>query len=369
MAVKIGIVTFTNYNNYGSTLQRYAMQEVLASMGYKGESVWLRNINLSKKRIWDFVVYALPKMRERARRFKDFINKKAPVTLFDSEESLAAAHEQYAAFIAGSDQIWRGVSSFFFLEFAANRPKIAYAASGLCHLPQKYWPWAKDALARFATISVREKGIVELAEKISGRKATNVLDPTLLLDSSFWSSQAIPPRSKKPYVFCYFVQTRSFALPSMPQVASWYHLKLTEAMARQLGASSIYLCGAPKGVPWRNFSQAAGAGPQEFLGLIRDAEMVITDSYHAMLFAIQFQKPFFVLPVKWKNPKYDETIRHRSLLETLGLSSRFLPLGSPMPEREEIPIDYTRANEILAQQREESLHFLQDALHCAVGQT
>lgn len=367
MAAKIGIVTFAEYNNYGSVLQRYAMQEVLASMGYQGESVWLSNLKFSKKRIWDSLVYALPRMRERASRFNKFVEDKAPITLFQNEEALAAVHEQYAAFIAGSDQIWRNRSPFFFLEFAANRPKISYAPSGICHMPQEHWPWAREALARFDSISVREKTSADMVEKVAERKATHVLDPTLLLDASFWASQAIAPKSKKPYVLCYFVQTRTFSLPSMPQASSRYHLKLTEEMARQMGARPVYLCGAPKGVPWRNFSEAAGAGPQEFLGLIRNAEMVITDSYHATLFAIQFQKPFFTLPVKWRDPSYDETRRHRSLLDILGLSSRFLALGAPMPTREEIPIDFAPVNERIAQAREQSLRFLQNALRCSIG--
>jgi len=367
MATKIGIVTFAKYNNYGSVLQRFAMKQVLASMGYEGESIWVSNIELAKKRIWDSLFESFPKMRERAHRFKKFIRSKAPITFFPSEESLAADYEQYAAFIAGSDQIWRNRHSFFFLEFAANRPKIAYAASGLCHLPQEQWPWAREALAGFDHISVREKNVVDLVEQIVQRKAAHVLDPTLLLDASFWDAQAIAPKSKKPYVLCYFVQTRAFSLPYMPQEASHYHLHLTEAMARHLRAQPVYLCGAPKGVLWRNFSEAAGAGPQEFLGLIRNAEMVITDSYHATLFAIQFQRPFFTIPVKWRNPAYDETRRHRSILETLGLSSRFLALDGPMPTREEIPIDYTQANERLAEEREQSLRFLQNALRSAVG--
>ncbi len=359
---KIGIATYTNFNNYGSLLQRFAMQQVLASMGFLGESVSLSKLIPGCRRVWDVLIRRLPRMVERNKRFAQFITEKAPLRMFNSEQELAQHSEEYDAFIAGSDQIWRDRIPFYFLKFVTNRRKIAYAASGLDHLPPEEWQWAKEAIGSIDYISVREKSSVGKVDAIAQRSAEWVLDPTLLLETSFWDRLAMAPRNKGRYLFSYFIQSRRRPLPYMPQAPCTYFFETVDQLARQLGLEPVFLCGAPRGYLPYNFSDVAGSGPQEFLGLIRDAELVITDSYHATLFAIQFKKPFYSLPVAWKNDANDESRRCRDVLDRLELSNRFLPLGSPLPRSEEIPLDFTKTYSLLDRERAASRAFLARAL-------
>ena len=99
------------------------------------------------------------------------------------------------------------------------------------------------------------------------------------------------------------------------------------------------------------------AGPTEFLGLVRGADLVVTDSYHGMLFSLIFERQFY--SVHRQSKDYDQSTRQRSVLATLGIEDRYINGNyDDIPE----DVDYGRVNATLNSEREASLKYLKAAL-------
>lgn len=229
MMKTITIITLQNVRNYGSVLQALATQKIFESLGCEvgffnylrsnNATPWVRIKNWTNKKplLTKVLIGALlyPTFVLQDRRFKKFLNKhlnvqeKVCTTMADFEE-LELTSDIYCT---GSDQTWNsgwngGILPELFLAFVPEHiKKIAYSAS---FGKSKLDTWEKEEtcklLARYQAVSVRESTGVDICSEL-GCDATHVLDPTLQLDRTFWSSYAGCRPLEYGYVLIYQLNT------------------------------------------------------------------------------------------------------------------------------------------------------------------
>ena len=303
--MKIGIITFHRPENFGSALQAFALKEYLRKLGHESaviDFVFPRDLKQYRlfrthvyiQRPWSIlgdIVY-LRRNIQKKKRFHDF--RKKYLNLTDSyvyqKNDLSELNNEFDAFICGSDQIWNldctgGVVPEYFLGFANdNKLRISYAPSMPEKPSKQYYDTLIEYLNKFDYLSVREnstKTFFENELKIK-RPVEHVLDPTLLLSANDYIKSFGLEKKNKKYIFVYILGNTEIK-QSIAQEANRKSeetgLPIKYVMVRRV-----------KGL--ENGSYCLGIGPVDFLDFVFNASYVITDSFHASVFAILFQVPF-----------------------------------------------------------------------------
>ena len=292
---KIGIVTITNDGyNFGNRLQNYALQTILERMGYDVETL-NRPIRGNQRLWWKrkkmVLHYFLPYRRKIVhlkagnfyfwnRRYIKWSNRVA------TDDILPLLGKQYDYLIAGSDQIWNpkfiwGEDPYMFLQFAKPEQRIAYSPSiGLDEIPQEnitqYEDWWRD----WNALSCREYTGANIISRVINKKVPTLIDPTLLLSSEDWCKLTKGIKTPKKYIFVYM----------LGEITGEYK-EYIDKLAHENQCEVVDVM---------NDIRYAGGNPSVFVALIQNAERVIADSYHAMVFALLFHLPFtFIDRVGW----------------------------------------------------------------------
>jgi hypothetical protein len=191
-----------------------------------------------------------------------------------------------------------------------------------------------------AAISVREEKGKELANQLTGREDIYLhLDPTLLLRAEEWKKIEKKPKlyDGGNYILKYFLGEKDSKInQDIEKFAKANKLTIIDVISQDS--------------PYYNI------GPSEFLFLERNAEVIITDSFHACVFAILNERPFVVVERKEKNFQSMGS-RIDTLLDKFHLENRRYDAGS-LDETAGTPINYTRVNEILEIERNDSIQYL-----------
>ena len=319
--MRVGIITFHCSYNFGSALQAYALQRAIGILCDTVRIVDYRSADYNQyhlfrplrpwKMAWSPSI--LGRLIERKRGFLNFSANRLNLTpkkySYHNESRLEELQNTFDVFICGSDQIWNldctgGVVEPFFLSFAGDRRRIAYAPS-LAHTsfnPKNYDKGRVAALlSDFDFLSVREEETIPLFQPLVNKRIEVVLDPTLLLDADAYADMADTHVEKHPYVFMYLLRE----CPELIESAT--------AMGAE-GACVIYISEKDFAIP--NSKNLFGAGPEEFVSLIVHADAVLTNSFHAVVFSVLFHKPFRVFAID------KSSSRMRDLLGKLGIPER-----------------------------------------------
>lgn len=346
--MKVGIVTFQETNNYGANLQNYALQQAVKQLGGTPETIDYRSryigrpyglAHLKNKGLGaylfgvvGYLVYALRTGKTKAfRRAIDYSPKV-------KRDGLEALNGRYDRFLTGSDQVFNhkltGMDGTYMLDFVKDKSKChSYAASlGLAELEPEVQEQYRAWLSEFASLTVREQTAAEVLSETLEREVTVVSDPCFLLERADWEKAVVPPKVKKPYVFVYELAWSKDVVAVAQRIAKEKGLKIVFAPF-PMGKAA---CGS-----WR-----LGAGPGEILGLIRDAEYVVTDSFHGTLFSILFNKAFYTRIAEKKIGS-----RISDLLKKCGLEDRLL---DPSMTSFSSDIDYAAVNAIIGEYRRAS---------------
>ncbi len=352
--MKIGIVTYHRTNNYGAVMQSLATRFVLEEMGHEVYYVdywpdyhkekyaifpktkfakmnWLRKVK--------FLLSLLRYYRSKKKRIDNF-NKFFQTYIYPYCRPI---DDYYDVVIYGSDQIWRkqvetGVyNPFYFGKNKLNtRHQVSYAASmGVIPDNVNDKLILKGYFSYLDSISVREKKLKDLVTEL-GYNCEQSLDPTLLLNKEKWSSLInLKPTTSEKYILYYKLLNYSFDEEAI------------KCFARKRNIKLITLCGsASKDTE----NMITTASPQQMLSLINGAEYIFTSSYHGLVFAILFHKPFYAA-FKVNSE------RASSLLSDLNLSERLLEPKSSIPQNE-CAIDFSKTDRILERKRKQSLDYL-----------
>ena len=316
--MKIGILTQHFLLNYGGIIQNFALQQVLLKLGHEpltfehdtcySRTRWLLRTAkqiLKTRSLKGLPVYPVYQGRVGNKNFIKFVLKNIrSVTVKDFTSGLT---QKYGldAYVVGSDQVWRPAFNLgprlgnMFLDFADDKvKKFSYAASFGC----KEWEYTEEQelqcgklAKRFDAISVREASGVDLCKEHFGVDATLVLDPTLLLDKEDYGKVCNDVPRKGKHIFVYSL------------VVSEGVLAVAEKVAETMGLPII--------VKQAGSKVRKEDTIEDWFAEFRDADYVVTDSFHGMVFSIIFNKPFSIV----MNPSGGND-RYISLLSQLGLT-------------------------------------------------
>lgn len=368
----IGIITIHKINNYGSVFQAYALQKVCEDMGYRVEiidytfpNIHHQNNNFAKvadtqpkEPRWIKLLFAYALLKQH-RGIANFVHKYQHLSslTYNSPEELKSNPPQYDIYMTGSDQLWNprhcNGDPAFMLHFASNESlKISYAASiGANDIPKDLYPLYKELLDRYKYISVRETSGVDVIRKVTGKKVTTVLDPTLLLDKNEWNKITTPKRLvQKKYILCYFLNYSFNAFPYVDELADY--------IQKQTGYEIVRVARPPHKLKFNHTTYMVGASPEDFLALVRDAEIVLTTSFHGTAFAVNYGKPLISI-VEDRNASDSRQV---SLLNCLGLMKQVLSISDDFPSFESSIYDIDSEQKCLEALRCESKGFLLKAL-------
>lgn len=377
--MKVGIITILKVNNYGAELQAYATQAALKKLGYEAEIIdylFYKNPNHKPTRrsrpmfSHSLVVKVKERLYPIIERLRSARNKKSQqlrkqrFEMFHRDntsmsatyhiiDELYAAKMDYDVYLTGSDQVWNPniYSSLdpYFLDFAPKESKrISYAASfGVTQIPDYAKAYYRKQLLNYSVIGVRERSAVNIVKAIAGKDAEWVLDPTLLLSQEEWQKVSRPCHINGEYILIYELTPCSY----IRQLAEHFH--------QEKGWKMVRVCKSV--IPEEkdgSILNITDAGPAEFLSLVANATLVVTNSFHGTAFSVNFNRDFYtILPMRKQNNS-----RQRSLLEMFGLTERLLMEGSPMPNASSMTIDYTTVSMRLSNERRKSINFLKQAI-------
>ena len=353
--MQIKVITRHTPNNYGSLLQSIATLRVIESLGHQCEIIdyWKRDevglqgilTSLQGKSLWKnslfkrmaYVALRYPGEKIAALRFDKMRRRYLKLTprcySMEELESLQAD-----VFMTGSDQVWGplldgGYDEAYFLSFVKEGiRKVSYAGSfGRTEFSDIIIAFYKRLLSKYDALTVRESSAVKLLEEWGIDCGGQVLDPTLLLDSSQWSGY-IEEDVKKEYVLIYEIHNNPRLDDYAKRFAAHVGLPLVRVSPtfHQLARGGRFV-----------FCPEIGT----FLSYIKNARYMLTDSFHGTAFAINFHTPFLeVLP----NNKTGA--RNQSILQLTGLEDRIVTDFNDfsLADRQ---IDYAKVNEIMHRER------------------
>ena len=375
MSKKIGTISYNiycNFTNYGSALQTWALHQAIKKV--TGDMIkpvlvdYCPEILVDKDplnpfaNMWDkdeesrrMCELTLPAIRENYYKFDRFYHERFTRT---SKKYTAqnfneiCTDEDISGFVCGSDTIFCpdefGIDDGYYANYECmKKHSVAYAASfGDPHFTDETYKVLNDRLQNFNAFGLREKLMVPYVTKHTNVPVKKVVDPTLLLMSSDYDKIAEKRLEQEKYLLLY---ARRYN-PKMEEYA--------EKIAAENGWKIIEISLRATNAEKPNRRMFYEAGVEEFLSLVKYAECVITNSFHGMIFAVQYCRPFYVFSREQCDTKITE------LLDLFGLSDHMLVTEAEKKNMSEI--NYEEVHSRIAEARKESLEFLNTELTSCV---
>lgn len=349
---KAGIITLYYKNdNYGGIAQGYALQQYINTLGidselisyqrtpakilskgeelkklgvkgfvslkadcfFKKTKVKLKNKNARKK----YGLSLKDKLQQRKDAF-EVSREEVPHSPVYTEDNIINCSDRYDYFISGSDQIWKpGVLQppYIFTFLPENKVRFSYASSiTTLNNDKEYDEKMKNALEKYKWISVREESGQKYLEKLLNRNVDLVVDPTFLLSKEQWEEYITERQIKEKYVFTYFLGQSTKQRKIVEKYAKENNLKIVSLPHVE---GKIYACDI-------NFGdiQLYDVNVRQFLSLIKYAEVVFTDSFHAGVFSNIFETQYWIFEREVFSKKVSMNSRLDTLLALLGEEDR-----------------------------------------------
>lgn len=376
--LKVGIVTIQRSSNYGACLQCYALYKYIESLGFICEIIDLYRpgvkhqeycsskrfkpsrysikkviVERFKRLFGKTIEQKYPRSAIRMCKMHDFNNRMNYSRPYVGPDDLYANPPKYDIYISGSDQLWNPTMNYcvepYFLTFAPEgSKKISYATSiGVAELQEKekqnYRKWLSD----YTSISVREKTAQLLLTSFVNIHIEQVLDPSFLLLKDDWLSISIPPQISKPYILLFTLEY-SDAL-----------LRYAEKLKEESDLELVYLCWRQPTDSFGNYIVEREAGIEEFLGYIRGASLVITNSFHGTAFSLILETNNFIVYVG----KSKRSSRIVDMLAKFSLSDHIIEkLDQPYKVLSAETIDYHAIQEVMQDEIRRSRDFVKASL-------
>ncbi len=387
--MKIGVTTYwTSEDNYGQLLQCWALQQYLKKLGHEPFLIKYSPIKQTRKKTSILKYLSIKKWmdllsgRRKKNRLVDeenfalkqknsVLNKKRGFDVF-RDEFIESTNLVYTSindlrkmppdadvFISGSDQVWNNPldednTAGWFLDFGKeNVRRIAYAASVGRSIEKKECKLMKKYLLRFDKISVREESAKKLIENIGIKDVCATIDPTLLLKRDSYDSLIQQEKKTSSYIFIYVLNVRS---------ADEIYLDVIKSVAKERNFL-LHFVNASGYLPARKLSDDVEPlllTIPEWIEQIKNADIVVTTSFHGVVFSILYHKKFIVLLLK--NEFASGNSRIENFLKKLDLTSRIYDGKSNMDEIVSENIDWDSVEEKLTEMVTFSQNFLLEGL-------
>ena len=345
--------------NYGEMLQAYAVQSVLRKFGVEAVTISYLD-NATRQGLKKNTIY-----KENAVgywRFKNFVKKYMnPVIQCSTKEEVEQESRGYDYYICGSDQIWNPASydkdGIYTLNFGKRSVvRISYAPSmgvnKILRTEEKTVANMVKNLQKLDFISVRETVSKEILESRVEKDIAVVLDPTLLVPYKEWAVLASKRKNKGKYAFVYV----------LGKIDDTY-TELIHSIATMYQVESIVWLSVIKNehLAGKNVKKVVMASPEDFLSYVRFAEVVITDSFHGLMFSVKFQNNFFVLDRKYGKKNMAGDPRLDDIMDRLNITGRKVKSVTELKNCKK-NADYVTYKGNYIKEREKSFAFLQKAL-------
>lgn len=358
MDKKVGIVTFHRALSYGANLQAYALQNFLFKLGIDNEIIDYRcqymidhyqktfrksNSNAVKRFVWN--IKTAKSVKQKKIHTTNFVDKYLKLSKPYDSDNINSVNELYRAFITGSDQVWSptcvGFDPVYFLTFADSEKKFSYAASiAVNSIPDKFKSEYKNRLCDFSGISLREQTGADIVSELTGKKTQVNIDPSMLLTVSDWDKICSDAPYKEPYILL-------FTVPKPKNLVN-YALKL----AQEKNCRILWLNSFGKKYNSDRIEYLSPVDITEFIGLIKNAEYVCTNSFHGNAFSLLYHKNFVVET----DTAAKKNVRSEDLMLKLNLKARILSTDNAPDINDNTDWDYV--DRTLDSFREESKKYL-----------
>ena len=347
-------------DNYGAALQSFALQRYLRDIGH--EAFVIRYYQIPKAQpfakkllyVLSHPMVLINRKKNKAkqsripewnksRNFDSFRNKSIALSesVYNGFDQLKEHFPEADIYITGSDQVWGGSlmneqNRAFFLDFGKDETRrVAYAASfGRNFFPCEDEALFKSLLSRFTAISMREESGVQILKE-RGIESVRCLDSTLLLP--FKEYQAMIPENKHnaPFAFFYTVNVSS------PQEIYWD--QITDLLQNK-GIQSIVTTGSGYLQAEEMFDRAIYdyATVEGWLSNIAYSRLIVTASFHGVVFSYIFKKNFVYMPLRAKSAKGNSRVT--DFLESVGLIGRMAKDWDDVKRLIDEEIDYEKLN-------------------------
>ena len=328
--------------NYGAILVAYAVNYLIKKLGYS--------------------VLMLQKLKNQWGNYP--INDTIPINFakkhyfisesYENENDLVQLNDKCSNFVVGSDQMFSYLLNlgFSFLEFAENsKNKIAFATSfghDKFDLPEKEIVKKQFLLNRFNHIALREK-TDNLCNKIFKINAIQVIDPSLMVEREEYEKLAdtVDTTYSEPYLLTYILDLNKDKIKAIKYIAKSLNLKIINIQNLDFTTQRSSELSFDK-----NYT------PEEFLHLYKNAQFIVTDSYHGTCFAIKFNKNFIsMINVLRGGMRY-------KMFEPMKIMDRFLDNPLDVMGNKIIfqNVDFSIANEYIKLKSKEAILWLKEAL-------
>ena len=372
--MKIGILTFQASHNCGSMLQAYALREVLNRKF--GMDVEIINYsNKESRKMYGLFDYSISRgaIMHNLRTLKYYKSVKQSIdeyeefssrflvkskTRYTQPKQLQKVSKIYDMVIAGGDQVWNvrcpDAGKEFYFSTIHNIRKIAYSPSLGGSNIFKYADNIeiyKRLLDEFESISVREPNGQKWLQQLTGRDIPIIADPTLLLTQEEWERYLPVPDVKGDYIFNYaFFHNK----PETNRIIQKISDKLSMPVYVMDFKSFEFYKLSKYGI--RRYDHT---GPLAFLGLMKNAALVLTQSFHGTLFSALFNRRFW--SYNWPQAENPDDDRAIAILNQLGLNERYKYISAlEQMSCDELmqDIDYTEINSRIVNERKKALNFI-----------
>lgn len=388
-SARIGIVSlYYNNDNYGGIAQSYALYKVLEKLGYQAELLsYRREMFVKQQTKASFLekirrnsisgicsrYYRKAKAKLEKQLEKPYVQKlqkralllerfreQIPHSKVYTKETIFECENEYETFVSGSDQIWKpGVADdvflFNFLKHPEQKNIFSYASSvAVEYFDRVYLDFMEKSLKKYHSISVRESVTARQFTEYFSYPVSAVVDPTLLLKREDWEKVTAKRVVETPYVFSYLLgndkkqrqRIRKIAREQKKLLVTVPHIKNGNSFQFRLEDWKFGDC------------QLFEVGMEEFFSLIKYADFVFTDSFHATVFSYLFETDFWLMERIAKDKKQKMNSRIYELTGMLGLEHRILKEDSKIEDR----IDYKIAQKRIEPYIQNSMEFLLHAL-------
>lgn len=309
--------------NYGAILTAYSIQQYF------------------KEKNMDYYIlnFVNPKSRKEFETSfcKTFANKYLKLTqAIENLDELKNLNIQTDNFVVGSDQVFRYVFiekeiDLYLLKFTEfSKRRVAFSASfGIddyeANDEQTYF--AKKALKRFDSISVRECSGVDLCKKTFGVNAEHIIDPVFLIDKQKFEDLIDKSNKKYENKIVYYI------LDKTPEIEE--NIKILSANLN-LDVECIY---------------GENLSVEEWLTALKTCKYFLTDSFHGTCFSLIFHKPFICLRNKNRgNARFD------SLEKTFRIKSCFVSCKAELANSDllENSFDWNEIDKVISVEKEKA---------------
>lgn len=373
--MKIAIITQPLRTNYGGILQNYALQTILKRFGHTPTTLQRQEFNKTEYPRYFLTIfkriilklggkYRYPIFYEK-KYMKDypiftqytlgFVNRHIKTQVVDYSNP-TLAKDEFDAYVVGSDQVWRPSYNnirFTFLDFAKEWgvKRIAYAAS----FGTDKWEFSQEDTAvctslirKFDAVGVREYSGVLLCHEHLATDAHLVLDPTLLLEKTDYEKliDEVETKSSDGKLFVHILDKDANKHKLVKKVSEGKGLKSFEVNCK-VDEHEV-------NIPIEERIQPP---LEQWLRAFKDADFVITDSFHATVFSIIFNKQFIVYANEGRG-----CARFLSLLSLLGLENRLVQNADDVKILSMPAIEYNKINNEIERLREQSMEFINKVL-------